>query len=324
MEGITDQYFRMIHAHLFPNSADRYYAPFISPTYDSPFVEKDVRSLLPENNYAVPNLIPQILTNQAPLLVDTAQRLADMGYTELNLNLGCPSGTVVSKKKGSGFLSVPEQLDRFFDTVFSDAAWKDTGMKLSVKSRLGMIDPNEIKGILEIYNRYPISELILHPRVRNEQYKGIPHLELLGEIINSCKISFCYNGDIFTMRDLEKLITYLPQTISINFMLGRGAVSNPAIFYELRGGHVLEKQQLYAFTHALQKEAEARLSGERHVLFRLKELWAYWIVMFDQVESYHKRLRKTQSLAEFSSITEAIFTNCPLRHAAGFRGNAKM
>ncbi|MCQ2432879.1 MAG: tRNA-dihydrouridine synthase family protein [Clostridia bacterium] len=323
LEGITDTKFRVIHASLF-SDVDHYYAPFVSPTHDSPFVEKEYSALRPENNPGVTGLVPQVLVNQPDLMLDSAERLGKLGYKEVNLNVGCPSGTVVSKKKGAGFLGEPDMLDRFFDTVFSDPLFRDGNMKLSVKTRLGLFDPAEFDDILAIYNRYPISEVILHPRVRTEMYRGTPHTELLAKIVSECVHPLCYSGDIFTVDDWNALSALLPEDREISLMLGRGAVANPGLFTEIRTGKPLDKAQFAVFTEALMQDACTRLSGERHILFRLKELWGYFIVMFCEPAVYAKRLRKATTLSEFRSAAESVFLHCEIKEHAGFVGNANL
>ena len=119
-------------------------------------------------------VVPQILTNRAGDFLLASKKLAEMGYREINLNLGCPSGTVTAKKKGSGFLLYPDDLDRFFDEVFSDASVRNGEFQISVKTRIGKNEVEEWPEIMAIYNRYPISELTVHPRIQKEFYKGVP------------------------------------------------------------------------------------------------------------------------------------------------------
>ncbi len=336
LEGVTDANFRRIHASVADKITsdgavcarpDKYYTPFFSPTPDTPMADK-VERMLTESLALGTQTVPQIMTNRPELFLSAAARLADMGFTEINLNLGCPSGTVVSKKRGAGFLSIPEELDRFFDAVYTAGLPKTAGgtpIRFSVKSRLGVKDISEFSSILSIYSRYPIDELILHPRVRTEMYAGTPHMECFLMALQACSYPICYNGDIFTLSDylgLKEALAHTDRPISL--MVGRGAVSNPALFSVLRGGAPLKKEHLYIFYRDLMEDARTRLSGERHVLFRAKELWAYWIPMFDDVKGYLKRLRKANTLSEFTSIAEAIFFDCPLRADAGFRGRAEL
>ena len=164
MEGITGYIYRNAHHRFFPGT-DKYFTPFLSPNQNRALNPKEVRDVLPENNEGI-YIVPQILTNQADFFLRAAKELKECyGYEEVNLNLGCPSGTVVSKGKGAGFLADPGGLDAFFDQVYAKA-----DVKVSVKTRIGLSSPEEFYGILDIFNRYPLHELIIHPRVRSEEH----------------------------------------------------------------------------------------------------------------------------------------------------------
>lgn len=331
LEGVTDRFFRGIHASLFADAApDAYFAPFFTPTLDTPITDRDRAAVLPANNNGY-DLVPQIMSNTPQTFLLGARVLYDMGYRCVNLNLGCPSGTVTSRGRGAGFLSDPDALDRFFDAVFSDLLFSPHGggMTLSVKTRLGVFAPDEFFEILPVYNRYPISELILHPRVRKEMYRGDVHTDMTVYTVQNTALPLCINGDLFTVEDVRTVcdaLGHLPHAI----MLGRGAVSNPMLFGQIRaqlaGGTVVptDKTRIRQFYLALCEDAKTRLSGERHVLFRMKELFAYWIVLFADAESHRRRLCKAASLAEFHAAAESLFSECELYPDAGFIGNAKM
>ena len=331
LEGVTDRHFRAVHAALFADSApDAYYAPFFTPTADTPMTARDRGAILPENNPGM-MLVPQIMSNAADMFLLGARLTYEMGYREVNLNLGCPSGTVTCRGRGSGFLADPDALDRFFDGVFSDLLFSPHGgnMKLSVKTRLGIFDPDEFYDILPVFNRYPISELILHPRVRKEMYRGDVHTDMSVYTAENTTLPFCINGDLFTVDDVSEVCRALGRTPHA-VMLGRGAVSNPMLFAQVRAHFAgeaipqIDKERIHRFYLALCEDAMTRLSGERHVLFRMKELFAYWIVLFADAESHRRRLRKAATLAEFRAAAESLFADCELYPDAGFTGNAKM
>ena len=176
MEGITGFVFRNAFHQVF-SGVDRYYTPFLSPGPDIGIPKRDRRDILPENNRGVP-VVPQILTNRAEDFLKTAELLYDFGYREVNLNLGCPSGTVVAKKKGAGFLSEPALLKNFLDDVFYGASRMMPDLRISVKTRIGVNSPEEFPPLLAMFRQYPMSELIIHPRVRKEQYKGLVHMDV--------------------------------------------------------------------------------------------------------------------------------------------------
>ena len=169
LEGITTYIFRnAYHRYFYP--MDKYFTPFLVPHSKKGFSAKEKREILPENNEGL-YLVPQIMSNHADECLKTIEKLRVYGYKEVNLNMGCPSKTVVSKGRGAGFLAFPEELDYFLDEVFERIS--NTDVKLSIKTRLGRDEPEEFFRILEIYNQYPLEELIIHPRVQKDFYKNM-------------------------------------------------------------------------------------------------------------------------------------------------------
>ena len=194
LDGITKVVFRQVYHRMF-GGADRYFIPFFSPTDQHILTKRDQRELDPAANAGLP-VVPQVMTCRAPDFLWAAEIVADMGYTEVNLNLGCPSGTVTAKGKGAGFLAKPEELERFFDEVF--AAVK---LPVSVKTRLGVKEPEEFERLLDIYNRYPIACLTIHPRVQKQFYKGTVHRDWFAWAAERSRNPLCYNGDLVTVED---------------------------------------------------------------------------------------------------------------------------
>lgn len=293
MEGITDSIFRRTH-HRYFGGVDRYYMPFISPTVHRSLTHKEDREL-PMADSEKFFAIPQILTKVADDFLWAAQVCADRGYSEVNLNVGCPSGTVVSKGKGSGMLRDLGALDAFLEEIF-----KKSPLPISVKTRLGLEDAAEFPEILELFNRYPIKELTVHPRVRKQFYDGGIYEESFAYAVKHSKNPLCFNGDITTEADIARITKTYPQAAAI--MVGRGLVGNPGM---LSGGtqvEILEKfhnELLDAYTEAF--------GGGRNAMFRLKENWHFLITHFEDSEKLWKRLRKTTDLVEFRDIATQIF-----------------
>lgn len=175
MEGITGPVFREAHASCF-GALDSCYLPFIAPAHPGkPFTEKTLKALGKQDGRSV---IPQLLTKNADDFVWTAGLLAELGYSEVNINLGCPSGTVVAKGKGAGLLRDAEELERFLQDICARSP-----LLVSVKTRLGLVDVGEYGRILAVFCHCPLKELIVHPRVRTKLYKGTPHLECYEETL---------------------------------------------------------------------------------------------------------------------------------------------
>ena len=278
LEGLTGYIYRNAMERYFPGT-DRYFTPFIAPDQNRILRTKEHRDVLPENN-EVKNLIPQILTNNAEHFIHTAEALQEFGYNEVNLNLGCPSGTVVSRGRGSGFLAYPEELDRFLEQIFEGSK---TG--ISIKTRVGVENSDDAFRLLEIYRKYPLSELIIHPRTRKEFYRGVPDLELFGEMakwwadsFSGEKIPLCYNGNIMSTRDYETFTNRFPDIDCI--MLGRGAIANPGLIRQLKTGIPTDKKNLRAFHDEILEAQRDMVHEDKNAMFRMKEMWIYMIHLF--------------------------------------------
>ena len=300
MEGLTDSVFRRLHYTYFPG-VDRYYMPFISPTQHRSLTNREAREL-PMADSVPFTAVPQVLTKVAEDFVWAAGQCAERGYTEVNLNLGCPSGTVVAKGKGSGMLSDPDNLDRFLDGVFSASP-----LPVSVKSRLGIADPREFPRLLEIYNQYPIVELTLHPRVRKAFYSGSVDMEMFAYCAENSKNPVCYNGDICSLEDVDRIKDQFPLVDSV--MIGRGLIGDPGMLTP--GGTTVET--LEGLFDAMLDEYLVLFGGSRNAMFRLKEHWGMLINRFEDSEKLGKRLRKTTDLEEYKAITREIFRTLPLK-----------
>ena len=294
MEGITDSIYRRLHHKYFPG-VDRYYMPFISPTIHRSLTNREERELpfADTESFAA---VPQVLTKVPEDFLWAAQVIRDRGYEEVNLNLGCPSGTVTAKGKGSGMLADPENLARFLDAIFAAAP-----LPISVKTRLGTAESDEFPRLLEIYNQYPIKELTIHPRVRKQFYTGGVDVEMFRYAAENSKNPLCYNGDILSMNDAEKITAEFPQVEAV--MIGRGLIGDPGMLSP--GG--TDVKTLEAFCDELLEEYLVAFGGSRNAMFRLKENWGFLITRFENSEKLWKKLRKTTDLAEYRSITKEIF-----------------
>lgn len=327
LEGVTGYIFRNALKEYFPGT-DRYFTPFIVPDQKHALRKRELRDILPENNQ-VKELVPQILTSDPVRFVETAKALAEYGYEEVNLNLGCPSGTVVAGGRGAGMLADVDRLDRFLDQIF-----RDTDLHISVKTRIGMEHPEEGYTLMKIYNQYPISEVIIHPRTRKEFYKGEPHLDVFGELLAMSKHPVCYNGNLFTVRDYEQFRARFPQVERV--MIGRGVLADPGLMRRLKslehaqktgedasrkendmeqpGSEIYRtgKQELRAFHDTIFRQYREIFDEDKNAIFHMKELWSYLMHSFEGSESYAKKIRKTSSLNEYRCEVGNLFRACDL------------
>lgn len=299
MEGITGYTFRRAHAEVF-GALDRYYTPFISPLpqVGAPLSKRYLRELDPANNQGL-DVVPQLLTNDADRFVWAAQLLADMGYKEVNLNLGCPSGTVVAKEKGSGLLRNPPRLEAFL----ADACERSP-LPVSIKTRVGIAKDNEYDELIKLFCRCNIFEFIVHPRVQKDFYSGSPRQVLYGKTLERAPFPVAYNGDIFTLSDYDALLVAYPQTRHV--MLGRGLLANPALAREIRGGAGLTREELKLFHDKLYESYANDMGG--NAVFRMKEWWSYAKCAFTDPGSVHRTMRKLRRADEYEAAARRIFS----------------
>lgn len=305
MEGVTGHVFRRAHAECF-GALDRYYTPFLTPPrVGKPFTNKALREVDPASNEGL-NVVPQLLTRNADEFVWAARLLADMGYAEVNLNLGCPSGTVVSKGKGSGFLRDLDGLEAFLADVCERSP-----LPVSVKTRLGLAGDAEYERILALYCRLPLAELIVHPRVQRDGYEGMPRREAYGKTLEAAPFPVAYNGNIFSAADMDGLLAAYPQTRHV--MLGRGVLMNPALPRELRGGASLTIPELKRFHDELYAAYVAEMGG--NAVFRMKEWWSYAKHSFAEPMAVWRAVRKAKKADGYESAAEGVFRFMPLARA---------
>ena len=310
MEGITGYVFRRVHAECF-GALDRYYTPFVPPPrVGSTFGGKNFKEIDPANNEGL-NVVPQLLTKNADEFVWAAQLLAEMGYTEVNLNLGCPSGTVVAKGRGSGLLRDPDALEAFLRDICERSP-----LPVSVKTRLGLEDVAEYARILAVYRGLPLAELIVHPRVQKDRYQGSPRWEPYGATLAAAPFPVAYNGDVFDTADRDELLAAFPATRHV--MLGRGLLANPALARMMAGGPPATRGELERFHDALFHAYEEAIGG--NAVFRMKEWWFYAKCAFADPLAVHRAVRKVRRAGEYEDAVRTIFSGMELAEEARFHG----
>ncbi len=321
LESITGYVFRNVYEEYY-GGIDRYFTPFITATDSRRLRNKEMRDILPENNQ-VGYLIPQIMSNRAEEFLRVADQMAELGYDTVNLNLGCPARTVVSKGKGSGFLAKTVALDRFLEEVY-----RECPLKISIKTRLGVDDPEEFLEIIDIYNKYPVEELIIHPRVQKDYYKNTPNLDMFAEAVRRCNMPLCYNGDICSLEDYERIRERFPEVSRM--MIGRGLLAHPELALQIQereadrtpektvdpqeqtGGSrdLSDRERLNhigAYADALcEAYCEAYGPGQP-VLFKMKELWGFLADSMPDGKKLRKKIHKTQRLDGYQRLMREVF-----------------
>ena len=312
MEGITGHIYRNSYEKYFHN-IDKYFTPFIVPNQSVSLKTKELKDLLPQNNKGL-NIVPQILTNDAEGFILTANKLKQLGYEEINLNLGCPAGTVVSKKRGSGFLAYQEELDKCVDEIY-----KIDNMKISIKTRLGKERADEFYKLIEIYNKYPLEELIIHPRTREDFYGNTPNLEVFKDALKLSKHSICYNGDIFTLNSYNKIINEFPKVNKV--MLGRGILANPGLIGEIKNNEFANKEIIKMFHDEIFENYTILLNEDKNAMYRMKELWGYMSHIFTNNKKYYKKIKKAQKAIDYKNAVNSLFIEQDIIKGAGLFNN---
>ena len=236
----------------------------------------------------------------------------------MNLNLGCPSSTVASKGRGSGFLGEKEALKAFLADIFDK-----TDMKISLKTRIGLNRADEFDDILDIYQAFPVEMLIVHPRIRMDYYSGKPDMEAFEKASARMPFPVCYNGDIFTAAAYGRVSEKYSDIR--HWMIGRGLLSNPALCREIRGGDCASREELADYYHTMRDEYEVRLQGNKKVVFLMKEFWHYisWILSEEDRQEIDV-LMHLRDGAEFFRKAEEIAANCTVVKGQGFHSEMEV
>ena len=313
LEGITGYVYRNAHHKFFPGT-DRYYTPFVAPNYTMHFKAKEKKDVAPENNAGVP-VVPQVLSNKADETLWAVEELAKRGYSEVNLNLGCPMPTVARKKKGSGLLKFTDELDAYLDGVFEGVARRPSEcppVRISVKTRLGTDSTQEAEALVRIYNRYPISELIVHPRSREDMYRGVPDREAFLLVLQNSTNPIVYNGNLCCtedVREIESVCEAAGKPIG-SVMIGRGFLSDPSLVRQCKGGSLITPKELGEFHEELYRQLGETLPGSAVVLSHMKELWFYMGKLFPDGAKCLKEIRRAGSRVQYEAAVRVLLSSC--------------
>ena len=302
-QGITDAPFRNVFKRHF-DGIDKFYTPFFTGIQKDHAKNLQGEEIDPKHN-DVKTLTPQILSTDAEEILRFAKQCKELGYKEINLNMGCPFPRVANKKRGCGLLPYPDKVEMMFERIF-----EEIDIKFSVKCRLGYFNPDEIDTIIPIFNQFPLSELIIHPRIGNQLYKGKADVERFKALIPYINAPLVYNGDIFSTETFEGICKAV-QPVN-QFMLGRGVLANPFLAEEILGSacNPSEKlERLHAYILDLYEDRLHHAGGSPKVLGRMKELWSYLMNSFEEPQVVWRRIKKINALKEYEEVVEEIFKN---------------
>ena len=302
IQGITDHVFRALFAKHF-NGVDAVYTPFIRLQNDGTIKKSQLKDIAPENNTFI-STVPQVLVNSGNDFIYLSKLLIDYGFKEINLNMGCPYPMVANRKLGSGLLPFPGMIKALFDEVF-----EKVNAGISVKMRTGYADRNEISEVLPVLNSYPLSEIIIHPRIGRQMYTGKADYEWFEHCKALTVHSLAYNGDIDSVATFHFLSEKLKGINS--WMIGRTAISNPFIFEEIKSGKNVsseKKMERFAeFHNGLIETYSENLSGPGHLLTKMLGFWEYFSLSFSNSKKVYKKIKKAKSVNQYNSAIYEIF-----------------
>ena len=306
-QGITDAPFRNVFKRHF-GGIDKFYTPFFTGIHKEEHAKNLQGEEIDPKFNDVETLTPQILSTDAEEILRFAKQCKQLGYKEINLNMGCPFPRVANKKRGCGLLPYPDMVEAMFERIF-----EEIDINFSVKCRLGYFSPDEIEAIIPIFNKFPLSELIIHPRIGKQLYKGEADVERFKRLIPYINAPLVYNGDVFSVNDFGRIRNaVLPMN---RFMLGRGLLTNPFLAEEIRGGawNAPERtERLHAYIIDLYEDRLRHAGGSPKVLGRMKELWSYLMYSFEEPQNVWRKIKKINALREYEDAVEEIFKSIGL------------
>ena len=315
MEGITGRIFRKTFARHFKGVTD-YYTPFITPKEKRGLDKKDLKELIPENNKGL-SIVPQILTNSSEGFNLTAKKLIELGYEEININLGCPSGTVVNKGRGAGALKNLDSLCKLLDGIYNESV--KNGLRVSVKTRIGYSEADEFREILSVYKKFPLAKLIIHPRTRMEFYKGRVHKESFSLAVREyteigAVERLCFNGELNNVSDIKSLANEFSNIKHI--MIGRGLLRNPFLAEDMIVVNNIDRnKRLRMYLDDLFSEYLEEFNGSSTAILKMKELWFYVKESFEDSEHFLKDIKKAKGVLEYRAAVNVLFSNCDVKQA---------
>ncbi|MBR6648915.1 MAG: tRNA-dihydrouridine synthase family protein [Bacteroidaceae bacterium] len=269
LQGYTDDVYRRVHNELI-GGVKLYYTPFVRVEAGS-IRSKDIRDISPANNKNVP-VVPQIIFNSRKEFEYLVGRLLELGYKEIDLNMGCPFPLQTKHKRGAGILA---HNDIISDIVEGIKRYSD--VRFSVKMRLGWEKPQEAEKVVQLLNGVELQHITLHPRTGIQQYKGNIDIDAFARVYSLSDNPVVYNGDILSIEDIYNIERRFPDVKG--FMIGRGLLGCPSLAKEYNEGVVWSREEHIALMlnmhSALIKEYSLFLKGETQILNKMRTFWEY-------------------------------------------------
>ena len=300
LQGFTDRVYRILHAKHF-NSVDAYFTPYIEYQNNGEIKNSHKRDVKIISEL---EQVPQVLCNNAEHLLGLGLYLKKLDYSEANLNLGCPYPMVAKRKKGSGILPFPDEIQKMLLPWFENPP-----LELSVKLRLGYETKDEIYRVFDVLNKFAIKEIILHPRIGKNLYKGKVDIDAFENAIQYSKHRIIYNGDIDSIEKFNELSERF-KTID-NWMIGRALLGNPFFAEEIISGQIISFEEknirLKAFVADLWQAYEKQYGHPSQALNKMKQQWIYLSQMFENPRKTYKLIKKSVKVETYNKSIKAIF-----------------
>lgn len=301
LHGITTYTFRNCLCRHFAG-IDFFMSPFLPVQELSKLNVRNWRDIWPENNTLRP-IVPQLMGNNPSHFVDTMRVLHDIyGYQDFNWNLGCPVSQVTRHRRGCGLMPFTDEV-----AAVALAVSQQTNFHFSIKMRLGMHEPTECLRILDALKSLPIDFFVIHPRLGEQMYNGIPDLAGFSEVFQHTDRKIVYSGDIFSALNYENYQRLFPQIDE--WMLGRGLLRNPFLAEEINNINCGNKQTRFA--HYYQDLVDCLLPTRKEIgtLSNLKELWHYYVAMIHISEQQLQFMLRVDNLSDFMQISLQYIVN---------------
>ncbi len=302
LQGYTEAFYRSAHAQIFGGIAS-YYSPFVRVEHGE-IRRKDIREIEPENNDGV-NLIPQLIAPNMEKMEKIITLFAEKGYKQINFNMGCPYSFLTKRHNGSGILPYPDEVRQLLTTAIEE----HPDLSFSVKLRLGWEQAEECLALLPILNELPLTHLILHPRLGQQQYKGEVNLQGFEAFYNECRHPLIYNGDLCTVEEIHAITERFPHLAGV--MIGRGLLANPALAAEYYQGHPFSTDEIREKLRAFHTEFFSRYNnhiegGEKQLLMKIKSFWEY--LLPDGDRKAKKAIHKVNKLDTYQMAVNSLIS----------------
>ena len=304
LQGFTDYRFRNAFQHYF-GGIDTFYSPYIKLNGKLAIKGSYERDILPENNTTL-EVIPQIITNDAEEFLFVANYVQQLGYKELNWNLGCPYPMVAKCGMGSGLIRNTTQIEHILQRVH-----EETNIIVSMKMRMGYENPTEILDVFPILEQYPIKNIAIHARIGKQLYKGGVDLDSFQKCLDHTKHKIYYNGDITSVEKLRMMQERFPSID--HWMIGRGLISDPFLPSMIKNNTTeYPKNRLEIFENfhdTIYHDYDAYLSGPTPIRMKMLGFWEYFSESFSNPQKTFKKIKKAGNSKNYEAAVKEIFRN---------------